>query len=70
MGEGDGEDDGINSLFTDCDVDDCDSFDNFVAVFGVVKFDGNDLIGGIDSVWSSIGFIVLKEAELDSEQDL
>jgi hypothetical protein len=28
------------------------------------------LIGGIDSVWSSIGFIVLKEAELDSEQDL
>jgi hypothetical protein len=50
LGEGDGEDDGINSLFTDSDVDDCDSFDNFVGVFGVVKFDGNDLIGGIDSV--------------------
>jgi len=50
LGEGDAEDDGIDSLFTDCDVDDCDSFDNFVGVFGVVKFDGNDLIGGIDSV--------------------
>ena len=59
---GDGDDDGTNSLFTDGNVV------LVVTVFGVVEFDGNNLIGGWDSVLSSIGLIVLIEADFDSTE--